>query len=281
MLDTTNDSYLELQIKTLYFLAKTKYIPELVELKGMIKNCNPFIQYFLIKKIISLFYFKVINDDQFSQLLKLDEWTNISSLLLINFILKKPKSKKEALKIISLTFKEHLQKLKEFDDLTTFDDLFTIHGLVKHCDGRKFYDYRVWQKDLVSRNYVGSKELEVRDKMNLFCEGRFWKKNEFWIDRTNEHFNASVYWCRGGICYGLSNRVDLKETFIDWSLLEVSEIFNLNLDPLIFSIIGGWANRMNEISERLKCRDCYSILKPLPFVSKAAWVLCDSFVYLF
>ena len=34
MLETTNDSYLELQIKTLYFLAKTKYIPEQVELKA-------------------------------------------------------------------------------------------------------------------------------------------------------------------------------------------------------------------------------------------------------
>ena len=85
---------------------------------------------------------------------------------------------------------------------------------------------------------------------------------------TKKSFQTNIYWCRGDICYCPNNSVDTKLPSADWTLLEISKILKISLEPLLVSYIAGWANRMNEIVDKLKCTTCNSFLRPKPFDPK-------------
>lgn len=245
-------------------------VPSLISFNKIIKkNESLLIQPILLKRIIYLYSENKINRDLFKNLITKVNWTEISSLLIIEFLKTKPASRKRALKMLSLTFNKYLDKVKSDEKIKdNFEKLSTIKSLIKKCNGRKYYHINLWEKNGFKRYYTNKNNIGINDPENIFCEGRFWKKDKLWDSKTNKPFNVNKYWCRGDVCNELNNEVNSNLPFYKWTLLEINEIFNLKIDDLIFSIIGGWANRMNEIIGRLKCRECGSILYPQPFDPK-------------
>ena len=269
LLENEKDNRLEQKTKVLYMLAKDHYIPENDIIETFISEEKPFIQSLILKKLIYLVYQKVINEARLLQILNFNCWTSISCLLIIKFIQSKPQNKDQALSALSLTYKEHFNIMNQFvDQIDSFEDLFSIRRVSKMCNGRKHYDLKKWEKDLLVRTYTNKDNLLIGDKLNLFCEGRYWKMVEYWDSSTKSPFKVPVYWCRGGTCYQLNHKSKKELTYLEWTLPEIADVFSIKLDDLIYSSIGGWANRMNEISERLICRNCKSILRPLPFDPK-------------
>lgn len=50
---------------------------------------------------------------------------------------------------------------------------------------------------------------------------------------------------------------------------EISEVLGLVVDRLVFTNLAGGAHRMNEIIERLICRTCNEVLRPLNFTPRS------------
>jgi hypothetical protein len=239
-------------------------------LKSEISVAKSFLQQYLIKHIIFQYYQKIVKVRYLQSILNIDTWTDLSSIILINFIKQKPEDKKEAIRLLSSTFKEHLNKINKRKDLhDTFINLHLIRKIVKHCDGRKHYEKKKWKRDNKTRYYTDKKELNISHVEDYYCEGRYWKKDQLWDSKTNEPFEVSLFWCRGGVCNQPNSKCNFELNSNDWTLKEIAEIFNFKLDQIVLSNIAGWANRINEIIEQLRCRKCDSILRPIPFDPKS------------
>jgi hypothetical protein len=216
---------------------------------------------YYIKFNAYLVHKKRITIDQFSSIIFQYDFTELSALLIKNFITNKISSREELMKHMNNVVKEHFNHLlrEDFKD-NTFESIFSIHTLVKWCDGRKtFRNVKQWNSGQLSRLYTQSTPMIYTGKIeNYYCEGRLWKKQVFYDSETNKPLNEQhdVYWCRNKICVGVNNNVELDEQFDKWTLVELNEIFVFKLDRLAFSYVAGWINKMQEIFEKLKCREC-------------------------
>lgn len=264
ILTDSNDLEVKTKIEAIIFLTNEN-IPSITSVENVAHLAISYLQQYVLKKIISLLQKGKINNSLFNEFLNIQEWTSLSALLIISFIQNKPNDKTSALDCLSYTFKEHLSRVANSGIEENFEQLFTINSIVKMCNGRKYYQKTLWQRDNTIRYYSSKNNMTISEPMQKYCEGRFWKNEQLYDSESNTPFMARLFWCRGGICYGLNTKADLNLEFTDLTLVEISTMYKINLDELIFSIIGGWANRMNEIIEKLRCRKCNSILRPLPF----------------
>jgi len=263
---SSNSNDLKSRIELLSFLTKTDYFPNDSTFLDSFRFSNSFFQQLVIKRIAFFYNQKKVSLEKVVTLLNSLQWNDLSAMLLKAFIVSKPLTKEESLQLLSKTFQEHLFLINQIDELNdSFENLFTINSIVKLCNGRKFYDKKLWENGPLERYYVTKGNFSIGVQMEKFCEGRFWKEEELFDSAVNKPFVTDLYWCRGNICYGMNDTTDINLPPMNWTLNEISQIFGFNLDPLVKSNIAGWANRMNEIVERLKCRECNSIMRPRPF----------------
>ncbi|MFA7419152.1 MAG: hypothetical protein WCZ90_05640 [Melioribacteraceae bacterium] len=263
---SSENSELKSKIELLSFLTKSDYFPNDTTFLESLSFINSFFQQLVIKRIAFYYHLQKISYEKVVKLLNSLQWNDLSAMLLKSFIVSKPNSKEEALELLSITFQEHLCLINKIDELNdSFENLFTISSIVKLCNGRKSYVKKLWENETLKRYYVTKSNFSIGEKLEKFCEGRFWKKEELFDSIENMPFVADIFWCRGNICFGVNSTSDINLLPMDWTLNEISQVFSFNLDCLVKSYIAGWANRMNEIVERLKCRECNSIMRPRPF----------------
>lgn len=178
------------------------------------------------------------------------------------------------MKDLNITLKEHFKILEgSVIGMEEFKNLFSIRCLTKKCDGRKsVYGLNLWGSGEFERYYssghYGLKTESHSEK--IYCEGRLWKTIDIWTSTTNMRTGKSqaLYWCKRSSCAGVNTKSDLKLNASEWTLSEIAEYKQLNIDRLFFTNIAGWLNRMQSIFDRLHCHACNSILRPLPFVPK-------------
>jgi hypothetical protein len=227
------------------------------------------VQCLSIKYLIFQFHKKVITKTKLLEIVNSYQWTEISALLIKAFIEELNYTEKILLDKLNGIFKSHFEILssQKFNP-KSFLDNFTISNILNRCNGRKYYDGELWQKNGVSRWYVsGGVSIHTKESMNCYCEGRPWKKESFWDSKTNRQLSEQFekYWCKTSYCAARNDSVDLNQHFHNWTLSEISATLNISIEKIALATLAGWVNRMNKIVEHLFCRECKEVLRPLPF----------------
>lgn len=240
------------------------------EINNLFKKYN-----FDFQSLILKFYFKKCNQNTLSKnqvlfILNSIECVELSSLMIKKFIHTQVKNRDELMNLMNQILKTHFKLLSEKNLTdTTFSNIFSLDNLVKMCDGRKSYSgTTIWKGGNNTRFYTnGNHYVSVGQKENMLCEGRFWKSQPFFNSNTNkpsiEQYN--FYWCKNSPCAGVNDKVDFDLPFEKWSLLEINDLFQINLDRLAFVHLAGWLNRMQSIFDRMKCKECNNFLRPKAF----------------
>jgi len=229
-------------------------------------------QILLVKYLIYQYYCRTISHTELLKVFDKFQWTEISAILLITFI-KDPncKEKNSILKLADV-FKAHFNILSNSDfDLKSFQNNFTIRRILKTCDGRKFYDAKLWKKADLTRWYVKENVTTYsQEPMGCYCEGRPWKKEYIWSSRTKRPSEKkyNFYWCRNNYCAQINDHINLNQPYYDWTLREFAQVFGIKMEDLTYAILAGWVNRMNQITKKLFCNNCNSILRPIPYKPK-------------
>lgn len=227
------------------------------------------VQCLSVKYLIFQFHKKIITKTKLVEILNSYQWTEISALLVKAFIEESNYTEKILLDKLNGIFKSHFEILssQKFNP-KSFLDNFTIRNILNRCNGRKYYDGELWQKNGVSRWYVsGGVSMHTKESMHCYCEGRPWKKESFWDSNTNRPLAEQYekYWCKTSYCAARNDSVDLSQHFQNWTLSEISATLNISIEKIALATLAGWANRMNQIVEHLFCRKCKEVLRPLPF----------------
>ena len=115
-----------------------------------------------------------------------------------------------------------------------------------------------------------------------FCEAVVWSKKVFDEDETYHWENHS--WCRrleAADLYCSRLFPDLNLSAKDWSLIELTDKLDLRtyekyskdhkLNREIFTRFGGELNRLNELRERIKCRECGQYMRA--DLDKSKWLV--------
>lgn len=237
--------------------------------KIFLKKHNGLIQCLTVKFLIHQLHLQNITKIRLIELLNTFEWTEISAVLLKVLVEESNSSEKLILEKLSQFFKSHFEILaiNKFDK-ASFLDNFTIKNILNKCNGRRQYDAEYWQKNGTSRWYIkDGVRYNLKEAMNCYCEGRPWKKEFLWDANNNTPSNLQYefYWCRNSYCAQRNDLYDLTKPYNSWTISEISNVLNLNIEKLALATLSGWANRMNQIVNHLFCRSCNEVLRPLPF----------------
>jgi hypothetical protein len=196
----------------------------------------------------------------------------LSALLLQQFISRKISSRDILMDIMNSNLKNHFKLLQDValteEELT---EIFTLDDLVKPCSGRKKWKgLTYWKQDNIVKWYTeGNHRLVYKGNEGIFCEGRFWLNQPFYYS-NNKHTEElyDFFWCRNDYCARVNDSVVINNDFDSWTLNEINEVFDINLDRLSFTYVAGWMNRMKSIFDRLKCNECGNFLRPKHYTPK-------------
>ncbi|WP_431107213.1 cold shock domain-containing protein [Winogradskyella poriferorum] len=239
-----------------------------------IKQLNSFFQKnkfsyqsLFLKYFISVYQSKQISKERYLVIQNLLELKELSALMIKEFIVSEVSSRNELMDLMNNILKAHFLLLDKFsDNHEVFYNLFSLRNLVNECNGRKSYrGLEFWQGGGQNRWYTnGNHGIVVGAKEQIYCEGRFWKSERFYNSSTNRQLpeSNSFYWCRNKVCVKVNDSLNLDNPYLEWTLNEVNQIFNLKLDRLAFIHLAGWLNRMETIFNRLTCSGCTKYLRP-------------------
>ena len=211
--------------------------------------------------------------DELIKILHHIDVVQLSSILFKAFILEKAINREEMMRKMNFLLKTHFKKIIG-NNITneTYRHIFSLEGLVKKCNGRKKYEgVDLWTGGRQTRYYTdGDHYIYTEYEENIYCEGRFWKEQKFYFKESNRPTGeaCNLFWCRNDLCVGINDEVDLTLDFHKWTLNELNELFDINLDRLVFTHLAGWLNRMETIIEKLKCYECAEVLRPINYVPK-------------
>jgi hypothetical protein len=146
-----------------------------------------------------------------------------------------------------------------FDELLSLVSLeqspFRLEHFFDHCEGRMYLqEYPAQSPQL---------RLSKGPKESKFCDGRKSPKGD-------ERNNCAMWWCQNQRCYQPSR--SNKETS-DISLLTVPKLARLigvDLDDEEYGIYLGVVNKLNRYLERLECKACNLIMRPVRQTNYAA-----------
>ncbi|MCB0288737.1 MAG: hypothetical protein KDH97_00625 [Calditrichaeota bacterium] len=235
------------------------YIPPSEEINNFLDNHSPYLQLLFIKHI---FYY--YNKDMYPSLHMMSylESLNLTemSALLVRAFLKYAESPLEELKMeLQAVFSNTLQ-----DEV---EDLQKIKMIVKSCNGRTQLPGLHYDEYIQCYAFRGNEANKTYSPEDIFCEGRFWRSNQKYDKDNHIYVQVADYWCRGDVCIEPNYAADMTLPPEEWTLNEMMEALQIRHSQResYISLIAGWANRMNEIMSRLKCRECGSVLRPEPF----------------
>jgi len=240
------------------------------------KECKQFllinqgvVQCLFVKFLAFQLYKQRISKSQLIEVLNSFQWTEISALLIKEFIEVSNNTSKILIDKLNNVFKAHFEILSSQNfEQKSFHNNFTISNVLNSCNGRKHYDAKLWAKNGATRWYVnGSVSTYTKDNLECYCEGRPWKKESLWDSKTNQPSTQlyEFYWCKNSYCAARSDTIDLSMPFYKWTFMEIADSLNIKIEKNVLATLAGWVNRMNKIVDRLFCRTCKEVLRPLPF----------------
>lgn len=148
-----------------------------------------------------------------------------------------------------------------------------------------FEEFNQWFHEIVIDRYGNDKRIDLWpilpycayiDKKVYYCEGNPWYRDRG--NKINYNLEAKHIYCpklkkvcnHKNIQNNGFSRVypRLELPWEEWSIIEFMECYSIKATPLhirdprkYFTKIGGWTNRIGELFEKAKCRECGSTLK--------------------
>jgi len=152
----------------LLFLNSTSNFNLTEDCKRFLQINKGIVQCLIVKFLIFQLHKKRINKAKLIEILNTFQWTEISALLIKAFIQESNYTEKVLLDKLNEIFKTHFEILSSLHfEPKSFLDNFTIHNILNRCNGRKYYNAELWQKNGVSRWYVkGGMSTYTKDTMN-------------------------------------------------------------------------------------------------------------------
>lgn len=243
------------------------------KLNAFFKKHNYRYQILFLKYFISKYYNSLITREEYFFIQNSIQIKQLPALLIAGFVSSEVKNRDELMNLMNLILKEHYILINEIDNnKELFNNIYSISGLVKNCDGRKSYSgIEFWQGGNITRKYTdGNHSIKIGESEHIYCEGRLWKKEGFYDSETNKPLPElhDLFWCRNKKCVGVNDKLELDKAFFDWTLIEINEVFKVGLDRLSFVHLAGWLNRMDTIFNRLNCYECKDLLRPKVYTPK-------------
>ena len=242
----------------------------------LIQNSEIGFEITIMNEIIKLFETKKIDIEKLSSFMQNIPWKSLNSLIIKTFIDSSIFHKILTVDSLNFLFASHFLILNEFIiNKENYSKYFSIGNLIAKCNGRKKYRYKLWESGSLKRKYSDSlNDISLGEKVEtkycsypIYCEGRFWKNELFWSSDQNKPFKeeSPLFWCRGSVCAEINSGEEKEDGFNDYWLYDIAKIFDIKVDRTIYAIIGGWANRLNEIFPKLYCRNCKELLRPYAY----------------
>jgi hypothetical protein len=253
------------------FFSKNRDFDFSSDLKIFLTNFSGSAQTLVIKYLIFQFYKKNIPESKLFNLLQSFKWTEISALLIVEFMKEKSYTDKILTHKLDSIFKSHFMTLMNISySREKYLLNFQIGNIVSKCNGRKYYDGTNWQN---KRWYFKEGKVTVSTKrredysLDFFCEGRPWKIADVWNSELNKSTGEKIefYWCKTMYCAARNDNVDKNKPYFKWTISEIADVMGISIQKLALAYLAGWANRMNKIVECLFCRECKEVLRPLPY----------------
>jgi len=236
--------------------------PDIKCINSFFESYPKYLQSFFVKFIFQQIYFGKNYTQNPLTYLKSINYSDINAQLIITFITHCEQPFEIMKAKINHVFKS------TFNNVENIEDDLRIRELTKPCNGRAKYAGEIFYDPARQTfSFSGAFWISKGFYENIFCEGRFWKEKSFFMLNQNRYTQKKypMYWCRGDTCCEPNILPDLNLPVQDWTLYEISEVLKIKIDRKYYSLLAGWANRMNEIILRLYCRECHSILRPEPF----------------
>ena len=122
--------------------------------------------------------------------------------------------------------------LNQSFDRKSFLENFTISNILNACNGRKYYNAKLWQD---KRWYFqGVVTTYTQEKLNCFCEGRPWKKESMWNSQSNTPSTEKYdfYWCKTSYCAERNDSRDVQKSFQHWTITEIASVLNITIEKI-------------------------------------------------
>lgn len=189
--------------------------------------------------------------------------TDFSTKVVIELIQQINKSEK----INKYTLKGDVLRLVA-DLVTDSKDLLSLNGYFDSCTGRtrEYYkevavpnasepkiEYYQVQEDI---EYVSSQKQEP-----IFCEGRLSISKDGAINLSK--VKNKFWWCRNLPCFAVCSTTHEVANWKNYSIIDFLEILGIQYDPNDIQLLYATINKVNRFLERLNCRSCKRILKPV------------------
>lgn len=233
----------------------------LEEYAGYLSKTEPDKQQLAFKKIFNIAH-KGLYPLKTEQL-GLVKVTDFSTKVIIELIQKLNKSEK----INKHTLKGDVLRLVA-DLVTDSKDLLSLNGYFDSCTGRTKENPRQVPKTDTSESkieydqvkgdieYISSQKQEP-----IFCEGRLSisKDGELNLSKGKNKF----WWCRNLPCLAVCSIPHEVADWKNYSIIDFLEILDIQYDPNDIQLLYATINKVNRFLERLNCRSCKRILKPV------------------
>ena len=130
----------------------------------------------VVKYLFYQFHKKYITTNKLIEILNSFNWTEISTLLIVEFIKEKNYSGKILVEKLDVVIKNNFLKISSSNyESNNFLKNFQIGSIIRICNGRKQYEESNWQnKRWYSKNGNVTYTTNRRDEhcQDFFCEGR-------------------------------------------------------------------------------------------------------------
>lgn len=218
-------------------------------------------QQLFIKRILNLIHTETLSFslNQISQI-KIDDYSSMVVIQLLNKLNTKEKITKYSLKG---------DVLKLVADLVTdSSDLLALDGYFDLCTGRTKesarYTHNPETEKPVLEYYYEKDKIEVISEQRqepIICEGKLSKSKNDKINLSKG--GRQFWWCRNLPCFDACRVIKEASDWKKYSILDFLNILKINYSNNDIELLYATINKVNRYLERLNCRDCKRVLKPV------------------
>lgn len=238
---------------------------DLETIKSIFRRVNLGCEYFLLQYFSAVVKINPEIRIYLLSIIRTTDFRAFESIVVKNLFSIENSNEKEAISQLNKSFLEGYIVFSKVGYLS-LEEYFSLECLVKKCEGRKSTSYPV-KFEFKGRSVMAVRESKYKTlPITTFCEGRFWKSENYLVIPGAQMKNVDLFWCRGAVCMEPTRKINFLSSFCEYTLHEIAAAFGYGFTDLVYSTMAGWLNRTKEILRKLHCNDCKSPLIPVSFV---------------
>ena len=170
-------------------------------------------------------------------------------------------------KITKYSLKGDVLKLVA-DLVTDSNDLLALDGYFDLCTGRTKESIRYihnpeTDEQVLEYSYEKDKSEVISNQIKepIICEGRLSQSKNSKVNLSKG--GRQFWWCRNLPCFDACRVMKEATNWRDYSLIDFLNILEIGYNTNDIELLYATINKVNRYLERLNCRDCKRVLKPV------------------